>query len=103
MGMQLADWFLVSAYTGGLVLLGLGLSRRHFRPVDYFLASRAARWPAIGLALLASHMSSTALVGLAGGADAVGIAVYDYEWTAALILSFFALYLLPQIIRSRVF
>lgn len=101
--MRLTDWLLVSVYTGGLVLLGLVLSRRHFRPVDYFLASREARWPAIGLALLASNMSSCALVGLAGGAYAVGIAVYDYEWTGALILIFFCFFLLPQIIRSQIF
>ena len=37
---------------------------------------------------------------MAGGAYALGISVYDYEWTAAVILVFFCLYLLPFVIRS---
>ena len=82
---------------------GLLMSRRRIAPVDYFLASRATRWPVIGLALLASNMSSTALVGLAGGAYAIGISVYDYEWSAIVILVFFCIFLLPSIIRSQTY
>src|SRR3984885_3817692 len=96
----LLDWVVVAAYAGGLIVLGLALSRRRIGPVDYFLASRASHWPVIGLALLASNMSSTALVGLAGGAYAMGISVYDYEWTAIVILVFFCVFLLPFVIRS---
>src|ERR1700731_4597660 len=99
----LLDWVVVAAYTGGLIVLGLVMSRRHIAPVDYFLASRATTWPVIGLALLASNMSSTALVGLAGGAYAMGVSVYDYEWSAILILVFFCLFLLPSIIRSQTY
>lgn len=97
----LLDWLVVAAYTAGLVALGLFMSRRRVGPADYFLASRATTWPVIGLALLASNMSSTALVGLAGGAYAIGISVYDYEWSAVVILVFFCLFLLPSIIRSQ--
>ena len=97
------DWLVVGVYSGGLIVLGLFMSRRHFGPADYFLASRATQWPIIGLALLASNMSSTALVGLAGGAYAVGISVYNYEWSAVVILVFFCLFLLPFVIRSRTY
>jgi SSS family solute:Na+ symporter len=97
------DWLVVGIYVTGLVLLGVLMSRRRIGPVDYFLASRATRWPAIGLALFASNMSSTALVGLAGGAYAIGISVYNYEWSANLILVFFCVFLLPFIIRSQTF
>ena len=94
------DWAVIAGYVGALVVLGLWVARRRFTPVDFFLASRATRWPTIGLALLASNLSSTALVGLAGGAYAIGIAVYDYEWTATVILVFFGAFLLPAVIRS---
>ncbi len=97
------DCIVVAAYAGGLMVLGLLMSRRRIAPVDYFLASRATRWPVIGLALLASNMSSTALVGLAGGAYAMGISVYDYEWSAIVILVFFCVFLLPFIIHSRTY
>jgi SSS family solute:Na+ symporter len=101
--LSVLDWAVVAAYSGGLIVLGLMLSRRRVGPADYFLASRATRWPVIGLALLASNMSSTALVGLAGGAYAMGISVYDYEWSAVVILVFFCLFLLPSIIRSQTY
>src|ERR1700733_12185207 len=99
----LLDWVVVATYAGGLIVLGLLMSRRRIAPVDYFLASRATNWPVIGLALLASNMSSTALVGLAGGAYAMGVAVYNYEWSAIVILVFFCLFLLPSIIRSQTY
>lgn len=97
------DWLIITGYAGGLMALGLYVSRRISKPVDYFLASRATSWPVIGLALLASNMSATALVGLAGGAYAVGISVYNYEWTACLALVFFCVFMVPMIVRSQTY
>src|SRR5207302_6877191 len=76
---SLWDTVVVAAYVPALVLFGAWVSRRQLHAEDYFLASRGSRWPAIGLALLASNISSSALVGLAGAAYATGISVYDYE------------------------
>src|SRR5580704_16868762 len=56
------DWAVVAVYAGGLIILGVLASRRRFAPVDYFLASRRTTWPVIGLSLLATNISSTALV-----------------------------------------
>jgi len=97
------DSALVVAYVTALVGLGAWASRRQAHAEDYFLASRASRWPAIGLALLASNISSTALIGLAGAAFATGISVYDYEWSAAVVLVFFCVFLLPFVLQSRVY
>jgi SSS family solute:Na+ symporter len=97
------DWLIVGTYLAGLVAFGLFAARRVRSTEDYFLASRSARWPTIGLALIASNISSTALVGLAGAAYAYGISVYDYEWTAAVILALYCVFLLPQVLASRVF
>ncbi|MEI9984523.1 MAG: hypothetical protein WDN69_15760 [Aliidongia sp.] len=79
------------------------VARRHVRPGGLFLASRASGWMPIGLALIASNISSTALVGLAGAAYAIGISVYDYEWMACVVLVFFCIFLLPFILSSRVY
>jgi solute:Na+ symporter, SSS family len=102
-GAPALDLLIVLACAGGIVGLGLAVSRRDARAEEYFLASRAARWPAIGLALFASNISSTAIVGLAGAAYVMGISVYDYEWSAAVVLVFFCLFLLPLVLRSRVY
>jgi len=98
-----ADWAVVLLYALGIVGLGLYVSRRRLRPEDFFLASRDSTWPVIGLALLASNISSTTLIGLAGAAYAVGISVYNYEWMAGVVLAFFCVFLLPFILRSQVY
>ena len=97
------DWMVVAFYVVLLVSSGLRWSRNTTTPEDYFLASRAARWPTIGLALIASNISSTALVGLAGAAYGLGISAYNYEWTAAVVLVFFCVFLLPQLLHTRVY
>jgi solute:Na+ symporter, SSS family len=101
--LQPIDWVVVMLYAGGLIIFGIALSRRRFAPVDYFLASRKSTWPVIGLSLFATNISSAALVGLTGGAYATGIAVFDYEWSATIILVFFCALLLPSIISSRIY
>ncbi len=94
---------IVAIYVPALVILGAWASRRSQRAEDYFLASRGTRWSAIGLTLLASNMSSTALIGLAGAAYASGISVYNYEWSAAVILVFCCIFLMPPLLRSRAY
>jgi SSS family solute:Na+ symporter len=101
--LTLLDWGVVVTYAMFLIVLGVLTARRQFAPVEYFLASRRTAWPVIGLSLLATNISSTALVGLTGGAYATGLSVYDYEWSATLVLVFFCLFLLPAIIRSRIY
>lgn len=102
-GASILDLLVVVACAGGIVGIGLAVSRRKAQAEDYFLASRASRWPAIGLALFASNISSTAIVGLAGAAYVMGISVYDYEWSAGVVLVFYCVFLLPFVLRSRAY
>ena len=53
--------------------------------------------------LIASNISSTTFVGLAGEAYNTGIAVFNYEWMASVVLAFYAIFLLPFVLRSQVF
>src|SRR5438105_13436936 len=80
---SLWDTVVVAAYVPALVLFGAWVSRRQLHPEDYFLASPGSRWLAICLALLASNISSSALVGLARAAYATGLPVDDHELAAA--------------------
>ncbi|MBE7218416.1 MAG: sodium/solute symporter [Caulobacteraceae bacterium] len=97
------DVGVVVAYLVGIVAFGLVLSLRKASSEDFFLASRASTWPVIGLALLASNISSTTLVGLAGAAYATGISVYNYEWITAVILVFFCVFFLPFLLKARLY
>ncbi len=69
----------------------------------YFLGGKSFTWPMIGFSLFATNMSGSSFVGLAGAGYAGGIAVYSYEWMAAIILIFFIFFLLPFYIKSGVF
>lgn len=97
------DVVIAAVYMIGIVVMGLLVARRGTNAADYFLAGRTSTWPTIGLALLASNISSTTLIGLAGAAYAVGISVFNYEWMASLILAFFCIFLLPVILRSGIY
>lgn len=97
------DLGVIAVYAIGIIVLGLVVSRRRASAEDYFLASRAMTWPVIGLALLASNISSTTLIGLAGAAYATGISVYNYEWMATVVLAFFCVFFLPFLLRSQVY
>ena len=98
------DLAIVGVYAAIVVVKGVWLSRRRDdTPEGFFLAGRSLVWPLIGLSLFASNISSTTLVGLAGDAYATGISVFNYEWMAALVLAFYAVFMLPQVLRSRVF
>ncbi len=70
---------------------------------EYFLAGRNMIWPVVGISLFAANISSTTLIGLAGDAYDSGIAVYNYEWMAAVVLVFFAIFFLPFYLRSKVY
>ena len=97
------DYLMVLAYGAAVLWIGVRLGRKHSSEEDYFLAGRRMRWPFVGVSLFASNISSTTLVGLAGAAYLSGIAVFNYEWMAALVLVFFAVFILPFLLRARVY
>ncbi len=97
------DLAIIVTYMLFSIGLGLYLSRKHDSAEDYFLAGRSMLWPFIGISLFASNISSTTLIGLSGEAYAHGIAVFNYEWMAAVVLVFYCLFILPTVLRSRLY
>jgi len=89
-----------------LVIFGIGLyfSRRTEDGEDYFLAGRSLTWGLIGISLLASNLSSSSMIGMAGEAyGGIGLAVFNYEWMAAMVLVVFVLFFLPFYLRSGIY
>jgi solute:Na+ symporter, SSS family len=97
------DLTIIAVYIVFSIGIGLYLSRKHDSAEDYFLAGRSMIWPFIGVSLFASNISSTTLIGLSGEAYAAGIAVYNYEWMAAVVLVFYCIFILPTVLRSRLY
>lgn len=97
------DFLIIGAYLIGITLFGLYVGRRDQSSDSFFLASRRSTWPVVGLALLASNISSTTLVGLAGAAYSVGISAYNYEWMGTVVLVLFCVFFIPFLLRARVY
>lgn len=97
------DIVIIIVYFIGVIAHGVYVSRKgNDGSEDYFLAGRNLPWYLIGFSLFASNMSGSSFVGLMGGTYAEGIALYNYEWTAALVLIFFAFFILPYFLRAKI-
>lgn len=97
------DLAIIVCYLAFSIGIGLYLSRQHDSAEDYFLAGRSMTWPFIGVSLFASNISSTTLIGLSGEAYAHGIAVFNYEWMATVVLVIYCIFILPTVLRSKLY
>jgi SSS family solute:Na+ symporter len=96
------DLSIMLGYLLLIILYGLYKGKRESSE-DYFLAGRNMTWPIVGISLFAANISSNTLIGLASDAYNKGIAVYNYEWMAAVVLVFFAAFFLPFYLRTGVY
>ncbi|MDA1333502.1 MAG: sodium transporter, partial [Bacteroidetes bacterium] len=101
--LDLIDVIVIGIYLLVIIGIGLWVSRRTDTEEDYFLAGRSLTWPLIGLSLFASNVSSSTLIGLAGDAYTTGIAVFNYEWFAVVVLIFFVVFFLPFYLRTKIY
>ncbi len=100
--MSTVDFVVIGAYFVLVLYIGLRMARRTHSGEDLFLAGRRLGWIPIGFSLFASNISSTTLVGLSGAAYTWGIAVSNYEWMAAFVLVFFAIFFIPYYLNARI-
>ncbi|MEZ4828900.1 MAG: sodium:solute symporter [Bacteroidia bacterium] len=96
------DIGIMVVYVIAIIWYGLRHAKRQSAE-GYFLAGRNMIWPVVGISLFAANISSNTLTGLASSAYSSGINVYNYEWMAAVVLVFFALFFLPFYLRSKVY
>ncbi len=68
----------------------------------YFLAGKTLRWPAIGLALFATNISTVHLVSLAQSGFDTGLLNGNFEWMVAFTLILLALFFVPFYLKSGV-
>jgi solute:Na+ symporter, SSS family len=102
-GLSAVDGWVASLYVLGVIIFGL-LFRLNITTVSQqFLSGRQARWPMVGFTLFAATVSSAALVGVTGSAYAEGVSIYNYDWTAVLVLTLFCAVILPTYLNSGVF
>ena len=98
-----ADFAAIGLYLALILACGFWAGRGERNTEDYFLAGRALPWYLIGFSFFASNMSGASFVGLMGDSYAHGMTVFNYEWTAALVLIVFAVVMMPVFFRTRIF
>ncbi len=103
MNLHSIDVACVIAYFMVVLAIGLYFARRRAGTEEYFLAGRRLGWMPIGFSLFASNISGSTLIGLCGAAYVTGISVSNYEWMAAVVLVFFAIFFAPYYIGSKVY
>jgi SSS family solute:Na+ symporter len=102
------DIIISALYILGILAIGLwaGISHRRKSKAgaasEYFLAGKSLRWPAIGLALFATNISTVHLVSLAQSGFDSGLLNGNFEWMAAFTLILLALFFAPFYIKSGV-
>jgi SSS family solute:Na+ symporter len=86
------------------ILAGVGARAKKMETnaEGYFLAGKTLRWPAIGLALFATNISTVHLVSLAQSGFDTGLLNGNFEWMAAFTLILLALFFVPFYLKSGV-
>lgn len=96
------DLVVLGIYIAIILGIGFWVGRKKKESEGFFLGGRGSVWPLVGFSLMAANLSGTSFLGLAGAGYHDGIAVFNYEWMATLVLIFFALFILPFYLRSKV-
>lgn len=96
-----ADAVILLVYFAIIIIVCARVTIRSPRADELFLAGRSLGPAVVGLSLFASNISSTTLIGLPGAAWEYGISVANYEWMAALVLLFSALFVAPVLIGRK--
>lgn len=92
-----------------LLIVGMGIfvsreKKGHVKnSSDYFLASKALPWWAVGASLIASNISAEQFIGMSGSGFALGLAISTYEWMAAVTLLVVAIFFLPVYIKKGIY
>ncbi|MEW5978370.1 MAG: sodium/solute symporter [Acidobacteriota bacterium] len=97
------DLITIVAYLAVTLIIGLAFARRGKTSEDYFLAGRRLTWPILGASLFSTNISAEHLVGLAGEAHRVGLAVGGFEWMACFCLLTLALVFAPRYLNNRIY
>ncbi len=101
------DYVIFVSYIIFIVGLGLYVSREKKGHVknssDYFLASKALPWWAIGFSLIAANISAEQYIGMSGSGFVIGLGIATYEWTAAIALIVVAKFFLPIFLKEGIY
>lgn len=105
--MQIATIDLVVFVGYLLAMIGFGIwianKDKMENAQDYFLASKALPWWAVGGSLIASNISTEQILGMNGSGFELGLAIASYELMAAATLLIVAKFFLPVYLKQGIY
>ncbi len=106
-GFEPLDLAIFLGYLFLIIGIGIWVSRgkkgQEKTAEDYFLASKALPWWAIGTSLIAANISAEQMVGMSGQGFGLGLAIASYEWMAAITLLIVAKFFLPIFLEKKLY
>ena len=107
MKLSFIDTSIIGIYAVSIFVLAQWVSREkgtHQKDAqDYFLASRALPWWAIGTSLIAANISAEQIIGMSGSGYVIGLGIASYEWMAAITLIIVGKYFLPIFLKNGIY
>jgi len=107
MKLPVLDVAIIGIYAVSIFALAQWVSREkgsHQKTAqDYFLASRALPWWAIGTSLIAANISAEQIIGMSGSGYVIGLGIASYEWMAALTLLIVGKFFLPIFLKNDIY
>lgn len=104
---HIIDFLIFGLYALLIIGVGLWVSRTKKGQTktaeDYFLASKALPWWAIGSSLIAANISAEQFIGMSGSGFAGGLAIASYEFMAAITLIIVGKFFLPVFIKQGIY
>ena len=107
MALSTLDIAIVAFYAVFIFVLAQWVSRekdKHQKSAqDYFLASRALPWWAIGTSLIAANISAEQIIGMSGSGYVIGLGIASYEWMAAITLIIVGKFFVPIFLKNGIY
>lgn len=104
MNLSTIDLVIFAAWILFMVAQGIWLSfKKQETTREYFLASSALPWWAVGGSLIASNISAEQFIAMSGSGYVVGMAIASYELMAAVTLLIVGKYFLPIFLKKGIY
>ena len=100
---NLGDWFVILAYLGGIIGLGVWFGKDQRNTRDYFLGSRNIPWWGIGVSIVAAETSALTIIGvpaIAYGSNILFIQMIVGYVIARIIL---AVVMVPHYLKGEIY
>ncbi|MEW5977472.1 MAG: sodium/solute symporter [Acidobacteriota bacterium] len=102
MQLHFLDFFVVGAYLGGMIFIGVWFSRRQTSRESYFLGNRNVHWSLAGISSIATLLSTITYLSTPGEVIKFGIGYYSSLFALVLVVPLINYLVIPTLMRLPV-